>query len=181
MGEAAQAHADVPGVCLVVSLQGAQFHFADAIGLANRENGEALTARHPCRLASNTKTYVAAGILRLWEKRELKLDRSIRHYLHPLSGLALKQGGYETEAITIRHLLTHTSGIYDFCSTQTYVREAENAAKVWTRLEQLQLAMAEGKPYGKPGAVYRYSDTGYNLLADIVERRLEKHWTAPLR
>ena len=40
----------------------------------------------------------------------------------------------------------------------------------WTRTEQVQIAMEAGDAYGKPGEVYRYSDTGYILLGEIIER-----------
>ena len=43
-------------------------------------------------------------------------------------------------------------------------------AKRWTRLEQVRFAMDHGAPVGEPGAVYAYSDTGYGLLGEIIER-----------
>ena len=65
----------------------------------------------------------------------------------------------------------HTSGIYDYGQDPAY-QAAVNAdpAKRWTRLEQVRFAMDHGAPVGEPGTVYAYSDTGYSLLGEIIER-----------
>jgi D-alanyl-D-alanine carboxypeptidase len=65
----------------------------------------------------------------------------------------------------------HTSGIYDVGQDPAY-QAAVNAdpVKRWTRLEQVRFAMDHGAPVGEPGAVYVYSDTGYGLLGEIIER-----------
>ena len=80
-------------------------------------------------------------------------------------------GGYRPDAITVRQVLVHTSGIYDVGQDPAY-QAAVNAdpAKRWTRLEQVRFAMDHGAPVGEPGTVYAYSDTGYSLLGEIIER-----------
>ena len=73
--------------------------------------------------------------------------------------------------ITVRELLLHTSGIYNYGTDPDY-QAAVNAdpTKHWTRLEQVRFAVEHGRPVGEPGALYAYSDTGYALLGEILER-----------
>jgi D-alanyl-D-alanine carboxypeptidase len=72
--------------------------------------------------------------------------------------------------MTIRHLLTHTSGLYDHSSGAEY-GEAIVADPMhrWTRSEQFELAIELGDPHGEPGEFYTYCDTGYVLLGGIIE------------
>ena len=145
--------------------------WSGATGYTDRNsNSEAIRPQHPVRVASNTKTFVAAAILRLWEEQHLDLDVSIRQFLSSEHCTIISTHGYSLEAITIRHLLTHTSGLFDYADKQFETTFTENPHHRWTRTEQLQGAMKWGKPYGEPGEVYRYSDTGYILLGEIIER-----------
>jgi D-alanyl-D-alanine carboxypeptidase len=83
----------------------------------------------------------------------------------------LRGDGYDPEAITLRHLLTHTSGLFDFADTDIYTEEIlADPTHRWTRTEQLESAVEWGDPYGPPGEVYRYCDTGYILLGEVLER-----------
>jgi D-alanyl-D-alanine carboxypeptidase len=134
------------------------------------------------RLASNTKTFVAAAILRLWEEGRLALDASLVDHLPSDALQVLARDGYQPAAITIRHLLTHTSGLFDYGDSPVFGRTIEaDPTHRWTRTEQLQAAMDGGDPYGPPGEVYRYSDTGYILLGDIIERTSGQPLAAALR
>jgi D-alanyl-D-alanine carboxypeptidase len=141
-----------------------------AAGMADPENAVAMTPTHPVRIASNTKTFVAASILRLWEEGELELDDPIAYYLPHVQYQMLRMDGYDPEAMTIRHLLTHTSGLYDHSSGAEY-GEAIVADPMhrWTRSEQFELAIELGDPHGEPGEFYTYCDTGYVLLGGIIE------------
>jgi len=159
-----QVHVDSPK--LNVSWSGAA-GFTDRVHNPHRE---LLAPEHPMRIASNSKTFVAAAILRLWEEHQLELDASISHYISSEHSSMIRENGYALDAITARHLLTHTSGLFDYADSQVF---ADTVMKElhhnWTRTEQIRLAMC-GEAYGKPGEVYRYSDTGYILLGEIVER-----------
>ena len=84
---------------------------------------------------------------------------------------AIERDGYDATAITLRHLLQHTSGLYDYASDVDFqVQVLGEPSRRWTREEQVRLAMLEGDPLGEPGEVYAYSDTGYVLLGDVIER-----------
>ena len=108
-------------------------------------------------------------MLRLSEEGKLRLDDSISTYLSAELIAALRGDGYDPDAITIRHLLTHTAGVFDHSDTPNYIEAiTTDPTHAWTRTEQVQSAMAWGDPLGYPGEVYRYSDTGYVLLGEIV-------------
>ena len=117
-----------------------------ARGLADRERGEALTTGHAFRIASNTKTYTAAAVLRLAELGKLGLDDAIAAHLPNAFITTLEKGGYDPQAITVRHLLTHTAGLREHVSGDFLLRQAGPDAREWTVPEQLELAMAAGAP-----------------------------------
>ncbi|MEN8163417.1 MAG: serine hydrolase domain-containing protein [Acidobacteriota bacterium] len=162
----AALHVDGPGI-----------DWEGAVGFADPEGGVAMTAEHPVRLASNTKTYVAAAVLRLVEQGRLELDRSIAGYLPAELNEILISGGYDPEVITIRHLLTHTSGLDDHGAGDNYGELImADPQRRWTRTDQLGFLVEWGKPQGEPEEVYRYSDSGYILLGEILERTTGKNF-----
>ena len=84
---------------------------------------------------------------------------------------AFRGDGYQPDVITVRQLLLHTSGIYDYGQDPAYqAAVGAGPTRRWTRLEQVQWAMDHGDPIGAPGELYAYSDTGYILLGEIIER-----------
>jgi D-alanyl-D-alanine carboxypeptidase len=130
------------------------------------------------RIASVTKPFVAAAALRLVEGGRLHLDAPIEELLPDPYVEVLRVGGYQPDLITLRHLLTHTSGIFDFAAdaydpsmTEGFVHiTMVDPQRRWSRLEQVRFAMDHGRPYGEPGHVYGYSDTGACLVGEILER-----------
>jgi D-alanyl-D-alanine carboxypeptidase len=83
----------------------------------------------------------------------------------------LRGDGYAVDSITVRHLLTHTSGIHDYATEQRYYEAVfGDPMHRWTRMEQVQRAMEWGDPHWAPGGGYHYSDTGYILLGEMLER-----------
>jgi D-alanyl-D-alanine carboxypeptidase len=130
-----------------------------------------LDPRAGFRIASVTKTFTAAAILRLVESGRVGLDDPISKHLSPATLDVLRQGGYDADTILVRHLLTHTSGLYDYASDPAFVQFVlTHGRHHWTRSEQVRFAMTHGKPYAAPGAEFHYSDTGYVLLGEILER-----------
>ena len=136
-----------------------------AYGLANLEEKTAATPATNYRLASVTKQFTAASILLLAEDGRLTLDDPIRKWLPSLP---------ETdEAITIRHLLTHTGGLIDY---EDIMPDAGNEdpvtdfSKQLRDIDVLHLLEKEQRVYFAAGTSYRYSNGGYSMLALIVER-----------
>ena len=141
-----------------------------------------LTPQHAFRIASVTKSFTAAAILRLMETGELDITLPITNYISDESSKLLIAGGYDPARITIQQLLSHSSGIYDFAQNEKYRRKvAGDPLHQWTRIEQIKHAMDNGKPVGKPGEVSSYSDTGYILLGEIIERKTGKNLAAAVR
>ena len=146
------------------------FDWEGAAGMADPENGIPMTPETPSRIASNTKTFIAAAVLRLAEEGMLDIDDPIADHL-PEEFVAMLDGdGYDTVAMTLRHLLTHSSGLFDPSSLDRYTEAIiADPNHHWTRAEQLQKAVDWGDPHGAPGEFYTYCDPGYGLLGAIVE------------
>ncbi|MGH9838824.1 MAG: serine hydrolase domain-containing protein [Blastocatellia bacterium] len=153
-----------------------------AVGLFDRQSKRPLEPRHVFRIASVTKTFVAAAILRLHEDGKLNINDPINRYLPKEYAESLEEGGYPTREITLRHLLTHTSGIHDYAIDSKYMETVLKDPKHrWTRMEQVQFALKYGKPHFVPGSGFHYSDTGYVLLGEIVERASRQDLAMALR
>jgi D-alanyl-D-alanine carboxypeptidase len=161
----------IPGLILKVEAPRLNLDWSGAAGVADRASRERLTVRHTFRLASNTKTYVAAAVLRLVEEGTIGLGDPIARHLAPATVEQLERGGYDPAAITVRDLLQHVGGIYDYATDPAFPDAVFGQPdRRWTRAEQVEFAIANGKPYGKPGEAYHYSDTGYILLGELLER-----------
>ena len=118
-----------------------------------------------------TKTFVAAAVLRLVEEGKVKLDAPITEYVSPESLAVLRTDKYDLDHITVRQLLQHTSGLYDYATDDAYDQaNVSDPAHRWTRLEQLQFAVDHGHPLAPPGKRFSYADTNYILLGEIIER-----------
>jgi D-alanyl-D-alanine carboxypeptidase len=142
-----------------------------AAGMADASTARLLSPDTPLRVASNTKTFVAATVLRLWEQGVIPLDAPIGPLLAPTLERLLSSRGYHTEKITVRHLLSHSAGVYDHADDPRYFKAVlADPTHHWTREEQVGLSCRYAGPTSEPGQRYTYSDTGYVLLGDIVER-----------
>ncbi len=172
--EAAQRLVDgIPEPAAFVVLgAGVEQPYGVASGEADPVSGRPLSPETPVRIASNTKTFVAATLLRMYERGEIDLDASIVELADPDHLAILRRDGYRVENITIRHLLSHSAGIYDQGSDPRFIPAVlANPARRWSRAELLALATEYGDPLSEPGSAYAYSDAGYILLGGIVERQ----------
>ncbi|MFH2000675.1 MAG: serine hydrolase domain-containing protein [Planctomycetota bacterium] len=164
-------NAMVRSAALYVDAPALGLSWEGAAGSADPEKGLPMTPATPVRIASNTKTFVAASILRLMEEGALSLDDPVAAHLPDEYTSALKKDGYDPEAMTVRHLLTHTSGLFDHSSSPKYEEAIfSNPQRRWTPEDQFEAAMEWGDPHGAPGEIFTYCDTGYILLCVILER-----------
>jgi D-alanyl-D-alanine carboxypeptidase len=160
----------ISGAALAVIAPTLDLEWDGAAGTADPAIGTDMSPDNPVRIASNTKTYVAAAILRLVEDGKLDLDSPIADHIPADYVELLEADGYDTEAITIRHLLTHTSGLFDHSETGAYTDAiVADPQHRWTPIEQVTMAMETGEPHAPPGSIYTYCDTGYILLGLIIE------------
>ena len=165
----------MPGVLVHIEYPAKNISWSGATGINDVQEQDLLQPDDQFRIASVTKTYVAASILRLWEDGILDLDDPIENHLSLEYVEILKKGGYAPDQITIRHLLRHASGLYDHPQSPNFFGQIIQEPQYhWTRKEQVQAAMDWGEPLGQPGEVFSYSDTGYLLLAEIMERHTRK-------
>lgn len=163
------AHPAATGI--MVSIAGADGKVCNyAAGVSDRMTHARLKSNQPVLLASNTKTYVAAAILKLCEQKKLNLFDSIGQHLSVKTIRDLREEGYATQEINITHLLSHTSGIDDYVNDEYFDFVNTHRQYKWTRQEQITRAMKVGSPLASPGDTFRYADVNYLLLTEIIEQ-----------
>lgn len=153
-------------------------------GRESSSTGPALVnpADRPFRIASITKPFVAATLHRLAGRGVLDLRKPVRNLLSTDCVELLRQGGYDPGAITPEHLLSHTSGLVDHSTLAEYERAVlADPQRRWSRQEQIAMAVEFARPLAGPGEFYSYSDTGYVLLGDIVERATDRRLSEAVR
>jgi CubicO group peptidase (beta-lactamase class C family) len=160
-----QAHftADAPGGAVLVA-QGSKVLYERALGLADVSTKTALTTDHQFRIGSVTKQFAAVSILQLAEAGKLKLDDEIQQYV---------DFPKKEQPITIRHLLTHTSGIPNFTNGPHYTPDAY-AKDI--DLKSLIALFADLPLEFEPGTKWSYSNSGYILLSAIIEKASGQTW-----
>ncbi|HJR74662.1 MAG TPA: serine hydrolase domain-containing protein [Luteimonas sp.] len=157
-----------PGASVLVIRDGAPI-IRRSYGLADLEAGAQAAPRTNYRLASVSKQFTATAILLLARDGKLGLDDPVRKWLPALPAKA-------TDKITIKHLLTHTSGVVDYEDLM-----AEDATEQIHDAGVLDLLATQDRTYFAPGSDYRYSNSGYALLALIVEKASGKRYADFLR
>jgi CubicO group peptidase (beta-lactamase class C family) len=147
---------NVPGAAVMVVKEG-EILFEKGYGLANIENETKVTKKTNFRLASISKQFTAMSILILKEKGLLSFDNTLVD-IFP----AFPKYGND---ITIKNLLQHTSGLVDYESlipdTATIQVSDSDVLGMMYNVDSL---------YFEPGSKFQYSNTGYAILAMIVEK-----------
>lgn len=166
----AQENPSAPGVTAAVVCPALGLDWAGAVGAADFGDAEALSPAHTFRIASNTKTYVAAAVLRLVEQGKLGLDDPLSARLPAARAELLAADGYDLQAMTIRQVLSHTSGLFEHPADPRYEQAIlADPYHRWTAAEQIRRCVEWGDPVAGPGEVFSYSDTGYVILGGIIE------------
>jgi CubicO group peptidase (beta-lactamase class C family) len=153
-------HTDTPGCAVGVSLAGAEVLRA-AWGMADLEHHVALTPDSVLEAGSVSKQLTAAAVLLLVEQGKLSLSDPVRKYIPELPD-------YGTP-ITVDHLLHHTSGLRDWSSiveAAGWPRSTREYSNAWV----IDIASHQKTLNYKPGDEWSYTNTGYNLLAILVQR-----------
>lgn len=169
------------GIIVQVEAPRARISKSFAAGVSDTVTNIRLRPDQPVLTASNTKTYVAATILRLQELGTLNIEQAVAELLPAKSVLLLKSAGYDPAAIRIKHLLSHSSGIDDYVNDAYLDTVNRDRRRHWTRDEQIAKAMREGKRLGAPGDTFRYADVNYLFLTEIIEAKTGKPFQTAMR
>ncbi|TQV86127.1 alpha/beta fold hydrolase [Exilibacterium tricleocarpae] len=161
----------LPGRSVYVSAPRINVDGVVAVGIRDARTNTPLTGTETFRVASQTKMFTAAAILRLMEEDKLSLRQPIAGLISQAAKAELIAGGYDPEAITVHQLIEHTSGMPDYATDPAYQQAiSADPSRQWTRLQQIRWGAVRMRSIGKPGEVFHYSDTGYVLLSEIIER-----------
>ncbi|MEM6722761.1 MAG: serine hydrolase domain-containing protein [Bacteroidota bacterium] len=151
-----------PGMAVGI-VQDGEIVFEYYTGYANLEHQIKFDENTRSNIASTAKQFTAIMILDLAMKGQLDLEADLRDYLPDLYPNV-------TESIKIRHLINHTSGIRDY----VFIHEMMNDPS-WTQLgldndDVIDLLAQQEELMFKPGSKYIYSNSGYNIMANIIEQ-----------
>jgi D-alanyl-D-alanine carboxypeptidase len=152
----------IPGAALVVIRDGREIKNS-AYGTANLELNVPVKTNTVFEIGSITKQFTAAGILLLVQDGRLSVDDKISQHL--------KDTPVAWANITIRHLLTHTSGIKSYTGLEGFALTRHLTP------EQFIKAIGAYPLEFEPGASWKYCNTGYNLLGFVIENVSgQKYW-----
>ncbi|MER6916597.1 serine hydrolase domain-containing protein [Streptomyces sp. NPDC000594] len=133
-----------------------------AEGIADRATGRSITVSDRFRAGSVTKTFTSVVLLQLVDEGELSLDAPVNDYLP----------GAVDPRITVRHVLSHRSGLYDYTNDMFALTVPGFEAvrnRVFTNQELLDLSLA--KPLTvQPGGAYAYSNTNFVVGGMLIEK-----------
>ncbi|WP_236613951.1 serine hydrolase domain-containing protein [Nafulsella turpanensis] len=158
LADAHMAEDFMPGMTVAVARNG-NIIFSKGYGEADVEMGVAASSKTVYAIASLTKQFTAAAIMRLVEQDKIALDDPITKYLpdYPVQG----------HHVTIRHLLNHTSGIKSYTELD---EEVELKRRPGLSYEEM-IGLFASQPFDfKPGEQFRYNNSGYYLLGQIIGR-----------
>jgi len=165
----AQWNNNTPGGALLVTKEG-NVIYKKCFGLANLEHKVPIRPNTLFELASVSKQFTAFATLLLEKEGRISLDDEIQKYLPELPQWE--------KPVTIRHLLHHTSGLWEYNILRNYAGFKYQDYYIFDDLYRLLIHQKE--PINEPGTQWNYSNTGYFLLAEIIARvtgELFSSWT----
>ncbi len=150
-------------------------------GIADLESGGPLDVHGHFRMGSNTKTFVAVVVLQLAAEGRLSLDDTVERWLPGV----VNGNGNDGAAITVRQLLQHTSGLYDYTDDLlariTSVQEYQKLRfETLTPAQLVAMAMAH-EPTFAPGQGWAYANTNYILAGMIIKKVTGWDWAHEVR
>ncbi|MDM5313174.1 serine hydrolase domain-containing protein [Peribacillus frigoritolerans] len=134
-----------------------------AAGVADLSTKKPMKTEFRFRIGSVTKTYIATVLLQLAGENRLNLDDSIEKWLPGV----IQGNGYDSNQITIRQILNHTSGIADYIKSKDF--DIKDTKKSYTAEEFVKMGISLPPDFA-PGKGWSYSNTGYVLLGILIEK-----------
>jgi D-alanyl-D-alanine carboxypeptidase len=163
--------------CVLSVIKGdGSFSWSGAAGIADQNGQVPMSKDTPIYIASITKLYTATAIMRLYEKGELSLADPMSRYLPDelIQGIHVYKGKDYSHEITIKELLSHTSGIADYYTEKPKGGKSlfdlflEKPERSWTVDETIERAR-NLEPNFPPDTDASYSDTNFQLLGKVIE------------
>jgi D-alanyl-D-alanine carboxypeptidase len=164
--------------CVLAVMKGDEsYSWAGAAGVARQDGQVPMTTGTPIFIASVLKLYTATVIMKLYETGNLSLDDPISKYLPEelIKGIHIYKGKDYSHEITIKQLLSQTSGIADYYTEKpeggksVFETHLEEPEREWKENETIEWARDKLKPHFPPGTDAYYSDTNFDLLGKIIE------------
>jgi CubicO group peptidase (beta-lactamase class C family) len=177
VSELVEKDSSVRNCVLSVLKSDSSYYWSGAAGIANQENQLPMTKETQIYIASITKLYTATVIMKLYENGIISLDDPISKYLPKelYQGIHIYKGKDYSDKITIKQLLSHTSGIADYYSEKSKAGKSlfelflEEPERTWTVDETIERARKDLEPNFPPGTDASYSDTNFQLLGKLIE------------
>lgn len=156
------ADGQIPGAMLAVNTPGQQTWYGSS-GIADRTTQAPMGADEPYQIASITKTFTAVVALQLAEEGIVDLDAPMTTYL-PDSGVP------DSDQMTVRMLLNHTTGLYNYLQDPTFFAGVyADPERVWQPEELIEYNVSFPPTFSPPGAAWHYSSANYVTLGLLVE------------
>ncbi|NNK11922.1 MAG: serine hydrolase [Flavobacteriaceae bacterium] len=161
--------------CILITKAG-QTIYSGCFGKANQSFGVSNSLQTKFKIGSVSKQFTAAAILVLEQQEKLKTSDKLSQYFPEIP---------KAEKITLEQLLTHTSGITDIYNIPDFNQLSLRNKKI----SDIAGLVLEAELEFEPGSQYRYSNGGYAILAEVIERLsgelyqdfLKKHLFIPLK
>lgn len=150
---------DIPGVAVGI-VEGDRVVYSQGFGVSDRKTNEKVTPNTLFDMASVSKVFTTCAVMQLAEQGKIDLDSPVVKYLPYFK---LNDSRYVN--ITIRQLLTHTSGLDNGWLMNWSKPEYDDKA-----LERFIKSLENDKLISEPGAKYNYSNTGFDILGDVVAK-----------
>lgn len=159
--QATQDRLRIPGIAAGIVLDG-ELAWSEGFGVADLDSGRKADSKTLFRVASITKTFTGAAIMRLRDEGKLSLDDPLARHIPEFRRAKARRGSIEQ--VTLRRLLSHHSGLvseapFDYWHTL----EFPTRAQVLDSLEYVEVAL-------EPDRRWKYSNLGFGLLGEVVAR-----------
>ena len=149
----------IPGLAIAI-VKDNQIYFAEAYGVKNLNTKEPMTTNTIFHMASVSKPFSATAIMQLVEQGKMKLDDPLVKYLP-----YFKMDDPRYKDITIKQMLTHTSGIPDVLDYEWEKPQYDDGAA-----ERFVRGLYKEKLNSAPGEKWQYSNTAFDILGDVIAK-----------
>jgi D-alanyl-D-alanine carboxypeptidase len=170
--DSARVAQDVAGAVALVRVGTTTWRGAS--GFANVSTSKPMTVDGLFRIGSTTKSFVATVILQLVAEGKLSLDATLDAWVPSVPNAS---------SITVRALLNHTSGIFNYTDSTAFTQAvAADPQHVWAPMDLVNYAIQQpASPYFAPGQGFHYSNTNFILLGIIIEQITAQRLPAVIR